>query len=99
MSQQMDSPADEVPTRTVFIIVMVISAALAGLVSALLSSIFFLSPTSGFNPMLKSLVVTIFGSRQRQRHYLGGLRHRPIRSVSASLYGSQLGFCPACFCL
>jgi branched-chain amino acid transport system permease protein len=62
VSQQMDAARlMGIPTRRVFIIVMVISAALAGLAGALLSSIFFLSPIAGFNPMVKSLVVTIFG--------------------------------------
>jgi branched-chain amino acid transport system permease protein len=62
VSQQMDAARlMGIPTRNVFIIVMVISAALAGLAGALLSSIFFLSPAAGFNPMVKSLVVTIFG--------------------------------------
>lgn len=62
VSQQMDAARlMGIPTQTVFIIVMCISAALAGLAGVLLSSIFFLSPTSGFNPMIKSLVVTIFG--------------------------------------
>lgn len=62
VSQQMDAARlMGIPTRSVFIIVMCISAALAGLAGVLLSSIFFLSPSSGFNPMVKSLVVTIFG--------------------------------------
>jgi branched-chain amino acid transport system permease protein len=42
-------------------IVMTISGALAGLAGVLLSSVFYLAPTAGFNPMLKALVVTIFG--------------------------------------
>jgi branched-chain amino acid transport system permease protein len=50
-----------VPARTAFLIVMCISAALAGLAGVLLSSIFYLAPTSGFVPMVKALVVTIFG--------------------------------------
>lgn len=50
-----------IPTRQVFLIVMLVSAALAGLAGVLLSSIFYLSPASGFNPMVKALVVTIFG--------------------------------------
>jgi branched-chain amino acid transport system permease protein len=62
VSQQMDAARlMGIPTRTVFILVMCISAALAGLAGVLLSSVFFLSPNSGFNPMVKSLVVTIFG--------------------------------------
>jgi branched-chain amino acid transport system permease protein len=50
-----------IPTRRVFLIVMIVSAALAGLAGVLLSSIFYLTPTAGFNPMVKALVVTIFG--------------------------------------
>ncbi len=62
VSQQMDAARlMGIPTRTVFMIVMTISAALAGLAGVLLSSIFYLSPTAGFNPMVKALVVTIFG--------------------------------------
>lgn len=62
VSQQMDAARlMGIPTRHVFLIVMCLSAALAGLAGVLLSSIFFLSPTSGFNPMIKALVVTIFG--------------------------------------
>jgi branched-chain amino acid transport system permease protein len=62
VSQQMDAARlMGIPTRQVFLIVMCLSAALAGLAGVLLSSIFFLSPTSGFNPMIKALVVTIFG--------------------------------------
>ena len=62
VSQQMDAAQlMGIPTRKVFIIVMCISAALAGLAGVLLSSIFYLTPTAGFNPMVKALVVTIFG--------------------------------------
>ena len=62
VSQQADAARlMGIPTRTVFLIVMAISAALAGLAGGLLSSIFYLSPTAGFSPMLKALVVTIFG--------------------------------------
>jgi branched-chain amino acid transport system permease protein len=50
-----------VPVDRTFATVMVLSAALAGLAGVLLSSIFFLSPSSGFNPMLRALFVTIFG--------------------------------------
>jgi branched-chain amino acid transport system permease protein len=50
-----------VPVEKTFATVMILSAALAGLAGVLLSSIFFLSPTSGFNPMLRALFVTIFG--------------------------------------
>lgn len=62
VSQQMDAAQlMGIPTRQIFLIVMMVSAALAGLAGVLLSSIFYLSPTAGFNPMIKALVVTIFG--------------------------------------
>lgn len=62
VSQQMDAAQlMGIPTRQIFLIVMMVSAALAGLAGVLLSSIFYLSPTAGFNPMVKALVVTIFG--------------------------------------
>jgi branched-chain amino acid transport system permease protein len=62
VSQQMDAARlMGIPTVTTFMIVMTISGALAGLAGVLLSSVFYLAPTAGFNPMLKALVVTIFG--------------------------------------
>ena len=62
VSQQMDAARlMGIPTRQIFLIVMVVSAALAGLAGVLLSSIFYLTPTAGFNPMVQALVVTIFG--------------------------------------
>jgi branched-chain amino acid transport system permease protein len=62
VSQQMDAARlMGIPSVTTFMIVMTISGALAGLAGVMLSSIFYLSPASGFNPMIKALVVTIFG--------------------------------------
>jgi branched-chain amino acid transport system permease protein len=62
VSQQMDAAAlVGVPVERTYAIVMMISAGLAGLAGVLLSSIFFLSPTSGFTPMIIALLVTIFG--------------------------------------
>jgi len=62
VSQNMDSAQlMGVSMGTVFLVVMGTSAALAGMAGVLLSSIFYLSPMSGFMPMLKALVVTIFG--------------------------------------
>ncbi len=62
ISQDMDAARlAGVPARRAFLIVMCISAGLAGLAGVLLSSIFYLAPTSGFVPMVKALVVTIFG--------------------------------------
>lgn len=62
VSQQMDAARlMGIPTVLTFMIVMVISAALAGLAGSLLSSVFYLSPTAGYSPLAKALVVTIFG--------------------------------------
>jgi branched-chain amino acid transport system permease protein len=62
VSQQMDAARlMGIPTVLTFMIVMTISGALAGLAGVLLSSVFYLAPTAGFNPMVKALVVTIFG--------------------------------------
>lgn len=62
VSQQMESARlMGIPAERIFLIVMCLSAALAGLAGVMLSSIFDLRPTSGFNPMINALVVTIFG--------------------------------------
>lgn len=62
VSQQMDAARlMGVRVDRTFAVVMVMSAALAGLAGVLLSSFFFLSPTSGFTPMIIALLVTIFG--------------------------------------
>jgi len=62
VSQQMEAAQlMGIPTRHIFLLVMCLSAALAGLAGVMLSSIFHLSPSSGFNAMIKALVVTIFG--------------------------------------
>ena len=62
VSQQMDAALlMGIPAVAIFTIVMAISAGLAGLGGALLSSVFFIAPSAGFNPMVKALVVTIFG--------------------------------------
>ncbi len=62
VSQEMDASAlMGVPVERTYALVMMISAGLAGLAGVLLSSIFFLSPTSGFTPMIIALLVTIFG--------------------------------------
>ena len=50
-----------IPTRTVFLIVMCISAGLAGLAGALLSTVYQVQRDSGSSAMLMALVVTIFG--------------------------------------
>jgi branched-chain amino acid transport system permease protein len=62
VSQHMDAAAlMGVPVERTFALVMILSAGLAGLAGVLLSSLLFLSPTSGFTPMIIALLVTIFG--------------------------------------
>ena len=45
----------------VFLLVLGLSSGLAALAGVLLSSIYFISPTFGFHPMLKSFIICIFG--------------------------------------
>ena len=62
VSQHMDAALlMGIPAVLVFTLVMAISAGLAGLAGGLLSSVFYIQPGAGFNPMIKALVVTIFG--------------------------------------
>src|SRR5207245_472326 len=61
-SQDMDAAKlMGIPIVPAFVVVMVISAALAGLAGVLLGSILFFTPSGGFTPMLMAMVVTIFG--------------------------------------
>lgn len=50
-----------IPVVRTYGLVIVISGALAGVAGVLLSPLFFLNPSSGFNPMIQALIVTIFG--------------------------------------
>lgn len=62
ISQNMDAAKlMGIPIVPAFVVVMVISAALAGLAGVLLGSILFFTPSGGFTPMLMAMVVTIFG--------------------------------------
>jgi branched-chain amino acid transport system permease protein len=62
VSQQMDAARlMGIPTVLTFMIVATISAGFAGLAGGLLSSVFYIAPTAGYAPMVKALVVTIFG--------------------------------------
>ena len=62
VSQQMDAARlMGIPTVLTFMIVAAISAGFAGLAGGLLSSVFYIAPTAGYAPMVKALVVTIFG--------------------------------------
>ncbi len=62
ISQNMDAAKlVGIPIVPAFVVVMVLSAALAGLAGVLLGSILFFTPSGGFTPMLMAMVVTIFG--------------------------------------
>jgi branched-chain amino acid transport system permease protein len=62
VSQQTEAASlMSIPVVQTYGIVIAISGALAGLAGVLLSPSFFLSPNSGFNPMIQALIVTIFG--------------------------------------
>lgn len=62
VSQNLDSASlMGVSVNRTYAVVVTLGAALAGLAGVVLSSILFLSPSSGFNPMVIALVVTMFG--------------------------------------
>jgi len=62
VSQQRDAASlMSIPVVRTYGVVIAISGALAGLAGVLLSPFFFLNPSSGFNPMIQALIVTIFG--------------------------------------
>jgi branched-chain amino acid transport system permease protein len=70
-----------IPVTATFAIVIAISAALAGLAGVLLSSIFYLSPTSGYTPMILAVVVTILGG-------LGSIKGTVVAAYSIGLVES-----------
>ena len=59
--QQQAASLMSIPVERTYGLVIAISGGLAGVAGVLLSPFFFLSPTSGFNPMIQALIVTIFG--------------------------------------
>jgi branched-subunit amino acid ABC-type transport system permease component len=50
-----------VPTTRVYLLTMGLASGLAGIAGVLLASVYFVSPNSGDNPLLKALIVAIFG--------------------------------------
>jgi branched-chain amino acid transport system permease protein len=50
-----------VPVRRVFLIIMAVSAGLAGVAGVLLTPVLALNPGAGFLPLLKALIVVILG--------------------------------------
>lgn len=67
-----------IPINATFAIVIALSGGLAGLAGVLLSSIFYLAPTSGFTPMILAVVVTILGG-------LGSVKGTVVAAYSIGL--------------
>lgn len=62
VSQQMDAARlMAIPVRRVFLIIMAVSAGLAGVAGVLLAPVLVLNPGAGFLPLLKALIVVILG--------------------------------------
>ena len=62
VAQQLDAARlMGIPVNRVYNLTMGVSSALAGVAGVLLGSIFFVSPNSGDLPLLKALIVAIFG--------------------------------------
>jgi branched-chain amino acid transport system permease protein len=72
-----------IPINATFATVVAVSAGLAGLAGVLLSSTFFLSPTSGFRPMILAVVVTILGG-------LGSIKGTVVAAYSIGLLESSV---------
>ncbi len=70
-----------IPINATFALVIALSAGLAGLAGVLLSSTFYLSPTSGFAPMILAVVVTILGG-------LGSIKGTVVAAYSIGLIES-----------
>jgi branched-chain amino acid transport system permease protein len=62
VAQQLDAARlMGIPVQRVYNLTMGISSALAGIAGVLLASVFFVSPNAGDLPLLKALIVAIFG--------------------------------------
>jgi branched-chain amino acid transport system permease protein len=62
VAQQLDAARlMGIPARRVYNLTMGVSSALAGVAGVLLASVFFVSPNAGDLPLLKALIVAIFG--------------------------------------
>lgn len=62
VAQQLDAARlMGIPVQRVYNLTMGVSSALAGIAGVLLASVFFVSPSAGDLPLLKALIVAIFG--------------------------------------
>ncbi|HKF77161.1 MAG TPA: branched-chain amino acid ABC transporter permease [Candidatus Dormibacteraeota bacterium] len=82
VSQQREAASlMSIPVVRTYGVVITISGALAGVAGVLLSPFFFLNPSSGFNPMIQALIVTIFGG-------LGSVRGALVAGYVLGLFES-----------
>lgn len=72
----------------VFLLVLGVSSGLAAISGVLLSSIYFISPTAGFHPMMMSFIICIFGGLGNVR---GTLYAAFIIGITESLVSLYLG--------
>ena len=72
----------------VFLLVLGVSSGLAAISGVLLSSIYFIAPTSGFHPMMMSFIICIFGGLGNVR---GTLYAAFIIGITESLVSLYLG--------
>ena len=70
----------------IFLLVLGLSSGLAALSGVLLSSIYFIAPTFGFHPMLKSFIICIFGGLGNIRGTLYAAFIIGITEALVSLY-------------
>lgn len=72
----------------IFLLVLGVSSGLAAISGVLLSSIYFIAPTSGFHPMMMSFIICIFGGLGNVR---GTLYAAFIIGITESLVSLYLG--------
>ena len=77
VAQQLDAARlMGIPVQRIYNLTMGVSSALAGVAGVLLASVFFVSPNAGDQPLLKALIVAIFGG-------LGGCEARSSPPTSS----------------
>ncbi|MGD9735159.1 MAG: branched-chain amino acid ABC transporter permease [Solirubrobacterales bacterium] len=74
-----------VNTSVAFLMVMMMGSALAGLSGSLLANVTFLSPTGGFEALLKGLIITIVGG-------LGSLRGTVVAALAVGMIQTAASF-------
>ncbi len=87
VAQQLDAARlMGIPVQRVYNLTMGVSSALAGIAGVLLASVFFVSPNSGDLPLLKALIVAIFGGLGSVRGTILGAYIIGLLEALISLY-------------